>query len=350
MKASAEAEISRLASRTTVNDLFNQWSAIDLIHHKDGGFEVRRLFQKDVLPLIGHLHIEDVKTAHINQVLDPILMRGANRMAKLTLTRLRQMFRFAYDREMIEQDPTARLRKAKVGGKDVERDRVLSEAEITQLYRRVPEAGLLYASEAAIWIALATCCRIGELLAARWDHIDLKKKTWYIPAENSKNGKAHTVYLSDFAVQQFTRVASITGDTLWCYSNARNTGPVCPKTLTKQVGDRQLQPGREPMANRTTLCHALELSGGRWTLHDLRRTGATMMVAMRVLPEVAERCLNHTEQNRIKRTYQHHSYADEMREAWDMLGKRLELLTVRSGENVVAMKPVREIKPWEVQS
>ena len=47
----------------------------------------------------------------------------------------------------------------------------------------------------------------------------------------------------------------------------------------------------------------LALIGGRWGPHDLRRTGATMMVMLGVLPEVAERCLNHTEQNRVKRIH-----------------------------------------------
>jgi hypothetical protein len=56
-----------------------------------------------------------------------------------------------------------------------------------------------------------------------------------------------------------------------------------------------------------------------------------------VLPEVAEKCLNHTEESRVKRTYQRHSYNAEKREAWRLLGERLELLT-RSDDNVVALK------------
>ena len=71
---------------------------------------------------------------------------------------------------------------------------------------------------------------------------------------------------------------------------------------------------------------------------NLRRTGATLMTALGVLPEVAERCLNHTEESRVKRTYQQHSYDAEKREAWRLLGERLELLT-RGDENVVTLRP-----------
>ncbi|MNG32941.1 hypothetical protein D3C84_1190730 [compost metagenome] len=52
------------------------------------------------------------------------------------------------------------------------------------------------------------------------------------------------------------------------------------------------------------------------------------MTALGVLPEVAERCLNHTEENKVKRTYQRHSYAKEMAEAWRLLGDHLEQLTI----------------------
>ena len=77
---------------------------------------------------------------------------------------------------------------------------------------------------------------------------------------------------------------------------------------------------------------ALILPGGRWTPHDLRRTGATMMVALGVLPGVADRCLNHREQNRIRRTYFGHAYETEQREAWSILGARLATLVAEGAD------------------
>lgn len=326
-RAAAEAEQARQAARKSVADLFEHWARVDLINRKDEGAEVRRMFQKDVLPVIGHLAVSDVKKGHITEVTDALLARGVNRMAKLIFSLMRQMFRFAVDRDLIEHDPSASIRKAKIGGKDVERDRVLSEDEIRLLAQKVSGAGLLVTSEAAIWIALSTCCRIGELLAARWEHIDWDKGTWLIPADNSKNGRAHTVMLSPFAVKQFRRVQELNGSTPWCYPNTDGSGPVCPKTVTKQLGDRQRSSEQGTMSRRSTKAQALLLSGGKWTPHDLRRTGATLMTALGVLPEVAERCLNHTEENKVKRTYQRHSYIAEMSDAWMRLGEHIEQLT-----------------------
>lgn len=116
---------------------------------------------------------------------------------------MRQMFRFAVDRDLIEFDPTANISKAKIGGKDTERDRVLSEIEIRALAWQLPDGLLLKSTECAIWIALSTMCRIGELSKARFSDLDFNLKTWTIPETNSKNGKAHTIYLLDFALEQF---------------------------------------------------------------------------------------------------------------------------------------------------
>ena len=57
-----------------------------------------------------------------------------------------------------------------------------------------------------------------------------------------------------------------------------------------------------------------------------------------VIPEVAERCLNHIEENKVKRIYQRHSYEPEMREAWQRLGQRLDILVNQDENKVVTLK------------
>jgi site-specific recombinase XerD len=56
---------------------------------------------------------------------------------------MRQMFRFAVDRDIIEFDPTASLSVTKTTTKPTERDRILNEIEIRALARQLPDAGLL---------------------------------------------------------------------------------------------------------------------------------------------------------------------------------------------------------------
>lgn len=331
-----QAELARQQALITVNDLFERWAATDLKNRKDGGKEIRRMFEKDVLPMIGHLAVADVRKGHITEITDALLLRGVNRMAKLILALVRQMFRYAVDRDIIEFDPTASIRKSKIGGKSVERDRVLNEDEIRELYRKLPNANMIESTECAIWIMLSTCCRVGELSKARWEHIDFAAKTWLIPDEHSKNGKPHTIYLSDFALRQFERLLEHRESDTWIFLDRTKTNHVCEKSISKQINDRQTDRVR---SNKSQHKDALRLSGGKWTPHDLRRTGATLMGNLGVLPDVIEKCLNHTEQNKMKRVYQRQELKLEQAEAWRCLGNRLELLTRIDADNVVIFKP-----------
>ena len=95
------------------------------------------------------------------------------------------------------------------------------------------------------------------------------------------------------------------------------------------------------MKNRSKLTDALILPRGKWTPHDLRRTGATLMGGLGVRPDVIEKCLNHVEQNALVRIYQRQSLEAEQREAWRLLGERLALL-LEKPDNVVTMKGKRK--------
>lgn len=342
-------QLAENQARMTTRGLFEQWRRLELVQRSDQGSEVERSFNRDVFPLIGQVAAVDVSKAHIQEIIDTIKGRASEgrtmvRTAKKTLSDLRQMFGFALDRDYIEIDPTARIKKARIGA-DVERDRVLSEQEIITLFRKLPHAGMAQTTEIALMLQLSTLARIGEVLGARWEHVDMKRRQWVLPA--TKNGKQHDIWLSDFALQQFQRLEQITGLTPWLFpaSRERKNKPgvldhVCEKTVSKQVADRQ-RPGDEPMSGRSKLVDALVLPGGRWNSHDLRRTGATMMAELGALPDVVERCLNHTEQNKVKRIYQRAQYEGPMREAWRLLGERLELLEKQASgtaDNVMTLK------------
>jgi integrase len=66
----------------------------------------------------------------------------------------------------------------------------------------LPTSGLHERLQAAISLLLATGARVGELTKAQWKDIDLDAKTWSIPVKNSKNGRAHLIHLSAFALAQ----------------------------------------------------------------------------------------------------------------------------------------------------
>lgn len=339
------AEAEAMNARLTVKALFGKWEQLALSARKDKGAEVRRSFEKDVLPSVGDVAAEDIRRVDVARILDSVVSRGARIVARNLLGDIRQMYGFGIARGLLEIDPTSHMKRDDYGRK-VERERVLTDSEIKSLAKAIPGAHMAATSELAIWIQLATCCRVGELLQARWADVDLKARVWRIPAGVAKNVHEHTIHLSDFALERFKALFALTGVTVtdaggkvpreWVIPARKGEGHVDLKSLTKQIGDRQ-RGDKVAMSNRSAHGKALILTGGKWTPHDLRRTGATMMVRLGVLPEVVERCLNHQEQNKVKRIYQRHEYEIEMKAAWQLLGQRLELL-LSGATNVVVLR------------
>jgi integrase len=326
-------------SRLTVKELFGNWEKRELKSRKDEGAEVKRSFEKDLFPKLGAVAAEDITRTMIVSVLDGVVERGAPIIARNLLGDIRQMFGYAILRGVVEHDPTNRLKRDDFG-KKVERERILTEAEIKELPDKLIAARMAESSTAAIWIMLSTCCRVSEISKAAWDDVDLEGGKWRIPPENAKNTKEHTVYLSSFAVKQFQGLKSLAGASHWVLPARWTDQHLCVKSLAKQIGDRQR--GDKPALEcRSLKTHALEMPGGKWTPHDLRRTAATMMGMLGVRPDVIEKCLNHVEQNKVVRIYQRQKLEPEQAEAWRLLGDRLELLLRKDAENVVTPEFVK---------
>ena len=304
----------------TVSDLFDDWKRVYLeAHRKDGGSAVEATFRRDILPTIGAMRAKDVRLAHVVQVIDKVLDRGARRTANLVLSLMRQMFRHGMARGMVETDPTLALSKKQAGGKETPSSRNLSLSEIAELHSRLPSADFHEKFEAAIWILLATGTRVGELLKAKSSHFNIKKRIWTIPPENSKNGREHVVHISDFTKKYLLTIKKYqTGSFL--LDGRRAAMPLDDKTLSKAIRDRIRT---KPLKNRTARTGTLLLTGGEWSAHDLRRTMASRMGDLGVEPHVIERCLNHVQQG-IVGVYQKQTYLTERQAAFDLWGRQLQ--------------------------
>ncbi|OBS10152.1 tyrosine-type recombinase/integrase [Acidihalobacter prosperus] len=321
-RARLEAERLALENRRTFAKALDRWAELELSKRKDGGAESLRALRKDVVPVLGNRTLTEVGRGDVVDILDSITSRGSRIMANRVFGDLRQFFNWCDTREWIDRNPLRGITKERIGGRETERDRVLSPDELVELRDKLPSANLELQTEAAIWIMLSTLCRVGELIQAQWADVNFEASTWRIPPGNSKNAREHLVYLSPFALRWFRALHKRTKWSDWVLPSVLKDGEhVCLKSITKQLRDRMRD---TPMSNRTKATGALILSEGTWTAHDLRRTGATLMGERGVLSEIIERCLNHVEPSKIRRTYQRHEYKAEKRDAWERLGAYLD--------------------------
>jgi integrase len=299
-----------------------------------------RYFEKDVFPGIGDRPATEIKRGDIRAILNRVTDRGAARAAKVLLGDLRQMFTYAVSIDCVATDPTYGFKKRDFGGQDKPRERTLSPDEIRELANTLPTSGLAPAYQSAIWVMLATSCRVGELMKARWMDVDLDAGEWRIPAENSKNGRAHLIHLSPFARQHFAALPRF-DECEWLFPGRDIRKHLDAKALNKQLQDRQRE---SQIAGRSLSTGALRLPGGNWTPHDLRRTGSTLMGELGIRPDIINRCQNHALGDRVTQTYQRQELLDDRRRAFQRLGQHLADIISSEPGKVASFPNARRIR------
>lgn len=350
--AAVIAETQRqLAERRTNREMFEAWITNGVVR-ADGNAELRRLFEKDLLPSLGRLEVRQTTDVHLRDALRKVgRERKCAGLAVMLLADLRQMYRWAEKRKpwrplLVEGNP-AELVDLKsvvpVGYKPRIVERVLDGSEIRELrdifarteadYEAAPDRRratrpVQKQTQIAMWISLSTLCRIGELVKARWENVDLDAREWLVPAADTKTKVEWLVFLSEFALSQFRDLRRLTGTSEWCFPASNGKGPLNPKTMAKQVGDRQIQfKERKELRSRCN-DNSLVLSGGNngpWTPHDMRRTGATMMQGLGIVPDTIDKCQNHVlPGSKVRRHYLHYDFAQQKLDAWEALGKQLQ--------------------------
>jgi integrase len=84
-----------------------------------------------------------------------------------------------------------------------------------------------------------------------------------------------------------------------------------------------------------TLCGVKE-----WVLHDLRRTTATAMAELGILPHVTEKILNHSSSKAagpMAKIYQRYDYLNERRDALELWAETLWRITSTGKRNAVPL-------------
>ncbi len=174
------------------------------------------------------------------------------------------------------------------------RDRVLAREELAKLLPVLRASSSPYA--AGLRMMLLTAARRGEVSAARWR--DIAYSAWTLPI--TKNGKPHVVPLSRQANVLIAALEPAVPD---------------PEAFVFTTNGK-------PLDNWDRETDRLQAASGTasWTRHDLRRTAATMMGELGVMPDIIEATLNHTAiHSRLAAVYNRSRYRPEVAAALQQL-------------------------------
>jgi integrase len=226
----------------------------------------------------------------------------------------RAAFGWAVKRGAVPLNPFADL---PVGKSIAKRERVLSDAELAEIWRAAGEASAPYG--AIVRLLILTGQRRGEVAGMAWNEISDDFATWNLPPHRTKNGVAHTVPLSGLARDALKELAATDASggrgAELVFPGAAGT-PFAGWSKSKRALDKAIATARSKTAPRGG-----EVPAGlmAWNVHDLRRTVATGLQRLGVRLEVTEAVLNHISGSRggIAGVYQRHDWASEKRAALD---------------------------------
>jgi integrase len=292
-------------------------------------------FEADVLPYwtgrnVKELKRRDVKT-RLNEILDE---RDAPAQANQTYARLKKFFNWCIEEEIIDASPMARMPKP---ADQSDRTRVLSDDEIRHVWLAADKIGFPYGT--VIKGLILTGQRKTEVADLPRKEIimktaDLNEPHWLLPSERAKNRREHVVPLAPEMLTLLTDLPKLNtnpdmyfvnnrGNRLDGWSDAKSKIDYEILVLHRKAA---IERGEDPAT-----VEAME----EWVFHDLRRTVATKMGALRIQPHVIEAVLNHAGIIKgVAKVYNRYSYVDEKRHALELWARTLMRIVNPAG-NVI---------------
>jgi integrase len=277
-----------------------------------------RDLQREFLPCWRGRPIANITRSDILAALDKISDRSSPRRANRYLALLKKLFSWCAERGYVDASPAAVV---KPPGREVSRDRVLSDAELVAVWRACEAAGHPFGQ--MFKLLIVTGQRLGEVATMARPDIDHGKAIWTVPADIAKNGVPNAVPLSSLAVQILDEATNGSGGS----PGSDGNGLVFP---ARNGSGNSASGFSKAKAN---LDKALAADGHQlppWRLHDLRRTAASGMAQCGVQPHVIERVLNHISgsQAGVAGVYNRFGYLPEKRQALDAWANHLLSLLV----------------------
>jgi integrase len=235
---------------------------------------IRRYLDNEILPSLGDKALKDVNALEVQALVYRKRDNGRIAAAMQLRNVIKQMFDYAIETQLVTINPAVMVATRYIG-KARKRSRVLTPSEIRLYLRTIYQSNIRRQFKLALHIILLTLSRKSELLLARWDHVNFEAGEWLIPEENAKTGKPHIVYLSTQVAEMFRELKALAGDSdLVLPGRGSLTRPFAANALNKAL-------------------EGLTFDMDPLTIHDLRRTGATLLTEHGFNRDVIEKSLSH---------------------------------------------------------
>jgi integrase len=280
-----------LSTNPTVKEFGERYYKEQVLRRWKTPKTIRRYLDNEIFPTLGEKALKDVNALDVQAIVYRKRDNGQVAAAMQLRNVIKLIFDYAIETQLVTINPAVMVATRFIG-KARKRSRVLSPKEIRLYLHTIYQSNIRRQFKLALHIILLTLSRKSELLLARWKDVNFDAGEWLIPEENSKTAKPHIVYLSTQVAEMFRELKALAGDSeLVMPGRCTLVRPFALNALNKALEGLTFE--MDPL-----------------TIHDLRRTGATLLTENGFNRDVIEKALSH-EAKGIRAVYIVAEYAEQ---------------------------------------
>ena len=261
----------------------------------------RSIFERDLLPAWRNRLLTEITPDDLRAHCARIVKRGAPATAIHVRDIVKQIYGFAILHGEKVANPAEEVGPASIA-RFVPRDRSLSPTEIRIMLKQIEHVPTLPTIRLGLRLILLTMVRKNELREATWDEVDFGDAVWTISKERMKRSKAHNIYLSHQALDIMIALKTCAGNSRYLLPSRYDADAPMSRATFNRITHLVVE-----RANKEGL--PLE----PFTVHDLRRTGSTLLNELGFNRDWIEKCLAHEDSRSSRGVYNKAEYEVQRR-------------------------------------
>jgi len=261
----------------------------------------RSIFERDILPTFRNRLLTEISPDDLRAMCKKVKERGAPATAVHVRDIVKLVYAFAILHGEKVTNPADEVGPASIAT-FVPKDRSLSPAEIRVMLGQLEHVPTLPTIRLGMKLFLLTMVRKSELQDATWDEVDFENAVWSIPKERMKRSKAHNVYLAQQAIDILVALKTCAGNSKYLLPSRYDAdAPMSRATFNRITTAVVVRAKKEGLPLEP------------FTVHDLRRTGSTLLNELGFNSDWIEKCLAHEDGRSSRGIYNKAEYEHQRR-------------------------------------
>ncbi|MCG2840765.1 tyrosine-type recombinase/integrase [Sandaracinobacter sp. RS1-74] len=261
----------------------------------------RSIFERELLPVWRNRLLTEITPGDLRAHCLAIVDRGAPATAIHVRDILKQIYGFAILHGEKVANPADEVGPASIATFKP-KDRSLSPSEIRVLFKMLEKVATLPTIRLGMKFFLLSMVRKSELQDAVWDEVDFENAVWSIPKERMKRSKAHNVYLSRQMLDILIALKTCAGNSKYLLPSRYDADAPMSRATFNRVTYSVVEQAKN---------EGLPLAA--FTVHDLRRTGSTLLNELGFNSDWIEKCLAHEDGRSSRGVYNKAEYETQRR-------------------------------------